>query len=222
MTLSSPSPTAHIEPHAERPDDFEEEGEESDCSDSDIDDSDRSPRATGIPGDHNTNPSDGSSTTYNTGVPTPHILPDHPSYPRNQATSFLNTNELFSMPPTDDFFEGAANHCFWNDLPLATPQLEHWQPETNHYPDLASITPREFTNPSTPGLVSSLDSERHEDSNHREDHHNRRNSVGKRLILDNVQPEVVSTIVKMLYDSGADIKMRLESTETAPEDQGNR
>ena len=94
-----------------------------------------------------------------------------------------------------------------------TPQIQHRQPGTVEESNLTTITEDAEPNGKDQML---LDPELMlvEKEQTRNQEQRRRDSVGNRLILENVQPETVSTIVKLLFDSGANIKMRLESTET--------
>ena len=97
-----------------------------------------------------------------------------------------------------------------------TQQLEQWRPETVEDSALTLVAEDAEQNGTDqmlldPDLMSlELEKEQNEDLEQL-----RPNSAGNRLVLENVQPETVSAIVKLLFDSKANIKMRLESTETA-------
>ena len=212
LTLEPPSPSTRVEGYNERLEDsFDEDSDESDDEinndiDNDIGNDIQWSDMPSMPHGRSTKILSGGSTDYQSNNnSTAYTSEDPPSYIDAQETSSLPPDSLFSIQPTDSLFPDASDSFLWNDDTLLTHQTEQWNPETAGNSALTTAVSARQENIAT-------ESQKEQDLKQR-----RRDSAGTRLILENVQPDTVGTIVKMLFDSGTDIKMRLESTETEKE-----
>ena len=204
LTLEPLSPSTQGESYNERLENsFDEDSDE---SDDDIDNDIRSSQIASMPHSRSTNFISGGSTDYpSNNTPAVYASEDGPSYLNDPETTCLPPDSLFTIQPTDSFFTGASDSFLWNDDAMLSPQTEQWKPETAGSSALTTTT----------NLYQEevlMKPQMEQDLKQR-----RRSSGGTRLILEDVQPDTVGTIVKMLFDSGTDIRMRLESTQTRKE-----
>lgn len=177
--------------------------EDSDESDYDIDNHIHSPEIANIPDGRSNFSSSGGSTSYGSdNTPAAYTSEEYSTYVNNQETSYLPTDRLFSLQPTDSLFTSNPDSYLWDDPAMLTPQTEQWQPETVESSSLATTTRLGRDEISVESQMELDFKEPRQDIG------------GTRLILENVKPDTVGTILKVLCDSGTDIKMRFESTET--------
>ena len=193
-------PSLSIRGDAYNEDSFDEDWDE---SDDEIDDDIHSSEIASMSDNRGTNFTSGGSTNYQSSKPpTAYISEKAQNFLNNQQASYLSQDRLFSLHPTESLFTGASDTYLWNGHPMLAHQTEQLQPETARSSALT-------TAPSLSQDKLSIESQMQQDFSERQ-----HDMVGNRLILENVQPETVSTIVKMLFDTGADVEMRLEKAET--------
>ena len=193
-------PSPSIRGDAYNEDSFDEDWDE---SDDEIDDDIHSSENASMPGNRGTNFTDVERVNYQSSKsPATYTSEEAQTFLNNQQASYLSQDRLFSLHPTESLFTGASGAYLWNDHPMLAHQTEQLQPETAGSSVLT-------TGPSLSQDELSTESQMGHDFSQR-----RHDTVGTRLILENVRPETVNTIVKMLFDTGTDIEMRLEKAET--------